>query len=222
MATSELPRDDLVKMLRVMQRDIDLLKMQSPLANTGLSVAESGSVVVAGGIQSSNYVAGVAGWRMDGAALEANTGVIGDGALANPVIFASPHAAASGFALTTSFATLASGDVAVPPGMTQLQVFVAVRMYALNPNTAAGSDAAGGDAIYVKASVALSYSTATPTGISGSGGFATTTAADAFTLTGLTPGAAVTLAVQGASAFAPLAADAGNYASVSAALSWSR
>lgn len=242
MATADLPRDDLVKLIRVMQRDIDLLKMQSPLANTGLTIPGTGEVDVTGllrvlgnlivsglvtvdatgGIQSSNYVSGTAGWRFDGTSLEANTGVIGNGALANPVIFASPRAAASGFALLTTYRTLASVTVTVPPGMTQLQVFVTARLFVYNPNSTGGSDGAGVDALYVQAQVAGNSSTATPTGISGSGGFATTVSSDSFTLTGLAPGATVTLAVQGATGFANLAANAGNYASVAAAVSWSR
>lgn len=37
MSTAELPRDDLIRMIRAMQHDIEMLKQRSPLANTGLS-----------------------------------------------------------------------------------------------------------------------------------------------------------------------------------------
>jgi hypothetical protein len=241
-ATSDLPRD-LVKHLRDLKARLERQERRDPFANTGLSVPSAGEVDMtgllrvlgelivsglavidaAGGIQSSNYIADIQGWRFNGTAVEINTGIIGNNALANPVIPGAPRAATSGgFALSTSFATLASATVTVPAGMTQVAVSVSVRLYAINPNTTGGGGA-GTDAIYVRALIGASnYSTATPALIPGSNGYVTTVADDSWLITGLTGGASLTLAVQGRSAYAALAFNAGNYASISATLSWYR
>lgn len=243
MATSDLPKDDLAKHLRNLQNRLERLEKRNPFANTGLSVPFAGEIDAAGilrvlgelvvsgfavidatgGIQSSNYVADIAGWRFNGTAVEINTGIIGNTALANPVIPGAPRAATTGgFALTTSFVGLASTSVTVPAGMTQLAVNISVRLYAVNPNTT-GAGGAGADALYVRALVGASnYSTSTPALILGSNGYVTTVAEDSWLMTGLTAGQVIPLSVQGRTAYQAMAANAGNYASLAATLAFYR
>src|SRR5690349_15997908 len=87
--------------------------LRNPLANTGLSATEPGTlqvdgdlVVKDGEVRSSNYVAGVSGWRLrpDGT-IEMNDaqirgGIIGNDALTNPVIPGSVWAEASDFTVS--------------------------------------------------------------------------------------------------------------------------
>lgn len=46
MATSELPRDDLIRLIRAMQADIETLKQRSPLANTGFTSTGPGALAL--------------------------------------------------------------------------------------------------------------------------------------------------------------------------------
>jgi hypothetical protein len=92
----------------------------------------------------------------------------------------------------------------------------------INPRTTGGADGAGTDAIFVSVKLGATASTATPTGVSGSNGFATTTCDESFNLAGLTPGSTIRLGVHGCSGYQSLAAHPDNRASYSATLVWLR
>jgi hypothetical protein len=206
--------------LRDMNEQVKRQASASRLVRSGLSVPEEGVTAVDGDLQSESFVAGSSGWRMraDGSA-EFNGVLMGQD---TPVQQSAPRTSANGFSLSTTYATLASVNVTVPQGCTRAFAAVFGRMYVLNPNTSGGGDGTGQDAIYVKAGFGGSLTTATPTGISGFGGFATTTGFDAFELDGLTPGGSVSLIVQGRSGYQPIASNADNYINSVAAVTWLR
>jgi hypothetical protein len=219
-----------------------LEKLNNVLANTGLSVPSpnvtqvdgslnvvgnlnvSGASTVSGtnGIQSSNYVAGTSGWKFNGTSLEANTGVIGNGALANPVTGGATWASSTGFALSTTLTELAGINITVPAGFSQAFGTIGAYVFAYNHNTTGGSNGSGGDAIYAQAQISTSQSRANPIGVSGSGGFATSSSGTGYALTGLTPGSTIRLSVYGSSAYAAMASDASNYANAFASVIWLR
>lgn len=249
MPTGEMPRDDLIKWIRQLESRLAIVEQRSPLANTGMTVPAANEVDVTGllkilgdlnvsgtatisglttvsgnsGIESSNYVAGTAGWKFDGTSLEANTGVIGNGALANPVI---PHAlnpSGTGFGLTTTWAVLASVATTVPAGMTSALVIAAGSMAAYNPNTTGGSNGTGGEYWNCQVSTSPGYgSYSYPVGVSGNGGLASAHTSVAFTLTGLTSGSTLTGQVWGSSSYQAVAANASNKCSGAFALLWMR
>ena len=240
MATPNLPRD-LIEHLRKLQARLERAERRDPFANTGLSVPSPGEVdmtgllrvlgelVVSGfavidatgGIQSSNYVADVAGWRLDGFTPEFNTPTKGIGTVKETI--QTLRVSASNFALTTTFATLATMNAVVPTGFTGLNARLDTQLYDVNPNTTGGTGAIGGDYIYVRALLGgASTSTATPTPILGSNGLATTMSGAVFDLAGLTDGQVIPLAVQGRSGYASIAAYSGNYVSLTAVLTWTR
>ena len=129
---------------------------------------------------------------------------------------------AGGFAVTTSPTTQASVTVTVPQGCTSGQVTAFGRFYAVNQNTTGGSDTTGSDAIYVKVGIGTALSLATPTGISGGNGYATTVGFDVFELFGLTEGDTLTFTVKVSSGIQALPAYADNYVSGIAAITWLR
>lgn len=150
-------------------------------------------------------------------------GSVSNDALTNPVKPAIVRLSQAPFSLSTSYATLDSASVTVPDGFTKLFVPNATaRLYVVNTNTTGGGDGAGLEAIYVKVSVGANESTATPTGVSGFNGFATTFANDAFLLEDLTSGSSVSFTLQGKCAYSGVPSYADNYAIASFGLSWSR
>lgn len=194
-------------------------------ATIGGTTAISGATTVSGtsGIQSSNYVAGSAGWKFDGTQLEANTGVIGNGALANPVVPKALNPSATGFGLTTTWAVLASVATTVPAGMTSALVMAAGSMAAYNPNTTGGSNGTGGEYWNCQVSTSPGYgSYSYPIGVSGNGGLASAHTSVAFTLTGLTGGSTLTGQVWGSSSYQAVAANTGNKCSGAFAILWMR
>lgn len=236
MATSELPRDDLVVYLRKLEARIAIIEQRSPLANTGLSVPGvgvtqvdgalnvSGAATVSGtgGIQSSNYVAGVSGWRFDGVALEANTGLVGDGALANPIMMGRIRASATNYALPfNSWGTPASVNVTVPADKTRLIAIVQGYTFTRNVNTTGGSSA-GGDITYAYIGFGGFSSDSVGWPLSGSGGFTGAFAGDVFTFSGLTAGSTLTLGMNVATGYQPIPADPSTRCAVSAGLFWLR
>ncbi len=215
MATSDLPRDDIAKYLKQLEDRIAQVERRSPLAGSGMSVSAPGEVDVAG-------LLSVTGNLSVTGTLTIGAGLIPTEALASPVAGQVARASSSLFTLTTSYATLASATpVPVPAGFSTCQVVVFAQMYVVNPNTTGGSNGAGGDALYVKALISSSGTTATPTAVAGSSGYATTYAQDGFVLSGLAAGSSVTVSVQGKSAYAPIAPSA-CYVQVAASLTWTR
>lgn len=130
------------------------------------------------------------------------------------------YQSATNFALSTSMVALASTTLVVPTGMTGVSITATGRVYSLNPNTTGGSNGTGGDAIYAQVNIGGVTGYGLPTGISGSGGFATSVASLTSVVTGLTAGATVVVAVNGASGYAAIAANASNTAELSASVLW--
>ena len=161
----------------------------------------------------------------DGAVLNAlylRPGSVSNNALASPVVPGVAKARGTGFALATSFAEVAGLDIVVPDGCTQLLATATASVFAYNPNTTGGSNGAGGDALYAAIVLRGVASDTYAVGVSGNGGYATSTAAESFSFTGLTPGSSIRLSVQGASAYASLAANTNNRANGSVTLLWLR
>jgi hypothetical protein len=206
-------------MLDETRRTLRRMQSASPFFGTGMHPNGDG------GIDSDNFVAGSSGYsfKADGNA-EFNDITIRGAAIGidAPVLIQTVRASASNFALTLTLTEKAGVDVTVPEGCTRLRSIALGRMYIVNPNTTGGADGTGTSAIYVQAGVGGSVSVATPTGISGSNGFATTNGDDSFELDGLTPGQVVRVNVLGACAYASIAASTDNYASVVASLTWLR
>lgn len=149
-------------------------------------------------------------------------GKISNDALTDPVIPQVARLSASGFSLTTTHVDQDSVSLTVPDECTRLLASVQGRMYVVNSNTTGGADGTGTEAIYVRLTVGVNQSTATPTGVSGSFGFASTTGQDAFLLSGLTPGGSVTFAVAGKCGYSSIPAYVDNYIIATATLIWLR
>lgn len=134
-----------------------------------------------------------------------------------------PGLAAGGttnFALTTTMATLFTLTMTVPPGFTQCAVSVSSRVYAINPNTTGGADAAGADYIYTRTNIAGTYPTALPILVGGSGNSAVSVAPFSQLLTGLTPGSTFDITVEAKTSYAAWAANTLNLVDLSGFLSW--
>ena len=226
----------LLRELRTMRQAMNHLLDNSGIHLTGPKAFDiDGDVNVTGLMKGSGFDgdldagdAGTTGWAMDGdraafGELILRPGSIGNDSLTDPVKTEVYRAQASNFALTAATLQEKCGvNVTVPPGFTQAQVSGVARLYAANPNSTGGADGTGTDALYVQVEIAGQTSAATPTGVSGSGGFATTVSFDAFVLTGLTPGSTIRVAANGASAVANIAASGQNYVNVVATITWLR
>lgn len=175
-----------------------------------------------------NDDAGTKGWALSSlkaafGELILRPGSIGNDSLTNPVMVNVVRAATTDFGLIpATMVEKASVTVVVPDGFTQANVAAFAKMYCRNPNTTGGADGTGTDALYVRPNVAGSTPISTPTGVSGSGGFATAVNFDSFPLSGLTSGSSIHIGVEGASAVASIASDPNNYISLVATISWLR
>ena len=217
------------------------LEQRRPLSNTGFSmdgpkaVTFDGDLNVTGLMKGSGFDgdldagdAGSAGWAMDGdraafGELILRPGSIGNDSLTDPVKFNVVRADTTNFGLVAgTMVEKASTSITVPAGFTEANVAAFAKMYCRNPNTTGGADGAGTDALYVRPNVAGNTPISTPTGVSGSGGFATAVNFDSFPLVGLTSGSTIHIGVEGASAVAAIAADPNNYISLVATVSWLR
>jgi hypothetical protein len=204
------------------------LEQRQPFANTPIRPQADGSVQSSdfdGDLATDN--AGTKGWALSSlkaafGELILRPGSIGNDSLTDPVKQTVHKASGSNFPLTTTDTERAGVNITVPAGFTQAQVSMFGRMYAINPNTTGGADATGTDALYVSVGIAGNYSLATPTGISGSNGFATTNGFDSFILTGLAPGSTIRLSALASCAYQPIAATADNFISAVASISWLR
>lgn len=166
------------------------------------------------GIQSSNYVAGTSGWRLNGTQIETHTSIAG---FVNNVTVS---CSARNFALTTTMATLASGTITVPAGYTQCDVVLLGQLYAQDPNTTGGSNTTGGDYIYCQATFNGYSSVSYPFGVTGNGGAVTADSFGSKNFTGLTPGSSIAYNVRGQTAYAGFAAATGNSAQMTCAILW--
>lgn len=185
----------------------------------------SGLTTVSGtnGIRSSNYVAGSAGWKFDGTSLEANTGVIGDGALANPVNPDRARATGSNYALGAAvWSVAASVLVTVPASRTGLVATCLGYTFTRNMNTTGGSNGTGGDITYAYVGLGGQASASVGWPLSGNGGFTGAFAGDVFNFAGLTPGSTLTLTMNVSAGYQAIPADTNTRCSVSAGLLWLR
>lgn len=230
MARQPEPWKTLRDEIRKIQDQIRRMQAASPFFGTGFHPT------AANGIESDDFDgdldagdAGSKGWAFNSARAAIGELFLRPGSLSNdyltsPVVPGVARNAATGFSLTAgTLVEKVALDLIVPDGTTRLLCTAAARLYALNPNTTGGSNGSGGDALYVSIRLGSSTATvATPTGLSGSGGFATTSTDESYSLTGLIPGSTLRLSVLCASGYANLAANTDNRASFSATLLWLR
>lgn len=108
-------------------------------------------------------------------------GIIGNDALASPIMVGRTSAAATGFGLTGSDQTFASTTIAVPAGFTQALVFVVCNVGAINPT---GTD----DFLYSKAMIEGVASREVFGYVADNGGSVAVTTAKSDLLTGLSGG----------------------------------
>lgn len=196
-------------------------KLNNPFANTGLSVPGPGVTQVDGtlNVVGSETVSG--NLTVSGTLVLPNASV-NNAALASPVTGGSSSASTTGFALSTTLTELAGIDITVPAGFTQAYGTIGAYVFSYNPNTTGGSNGVGGDAIYAQARIGTTQSRANPIGVSGNGGFATSSSGTGYGLTGLTPGGTIRLSVYGSSAYAAIASNVNNYANAFASIIWLR
>ncbi|GAA2037318.1 hypothetical protein GCM10009740_31350 [Terrabacter terrae] len=176
--------------------------------------------------------AGTRGWALNSfraafGELILRPGSVGNDSLTSPVDGKVGNVSASGFALAAgSFAELAFQLITVPPGFTQALVSAGASVFSYNPNTTAGNNGQGGDAIYCAVQVSVTggaqASHPNPAPLSGSGGFTTATSGAGFSLAGLTGGDTIRLSVLGCSAYQGLAANPDNYANAYATVTFLR
>lgn len=224
MARQPEPWKTLRDEFRKLQDQIRRMQAASPFFGTGMHPNGNG------GIDSDNFVAGLSGYSFgnDGDAefneLTLRSGIVGNDALTSPVVPGIAREGATNFALTAGTLQEKAGtDLVVPAGCTRLLATVTGRLYAVNTHTAGGADGTGTDALYVALKLGSGSATlATPTGISGNGGFATTTAAESYSLDSLTPDSTLRLGVYGACGYVNFAAHVDNRASYAATLIWLR
>ena len=204
-------------------------------SGTGLSVPSDGVtqvdgdlVVKDGEVRSSNYVAGVSGWRLrpDGT-IEVNDaeirgGIIGNDALTNPSKSEAIYASTTNFSLTTTLTNKLTKTLTVPAGFTSAAITVTARVFIFNPNTTGGYDGAGGEYLYGQANIAGFNGWALPLAISGNSGSGTNISTFSAVLTGLTPGGSVLVQAAAQTAYASVAASSGNTAELSGMVTWYR
>lgn len=194
--------------LEKLRERIRRLENASPFSGTGLSIPADGTTQVTGNLLvTGDFTA---------------EGKVSNDALTDPVIPQVARLSASAFSLTTTYADKDTASLTVPEGCTRLLASVQGRLYVVNTNTTGGADGTGTEAIYVRLTVGTNQSTATPTGVSGSNGFASTTGQDAFLLTGLAAGDPVTFAVGGKCGYSSIPTYADNYIIATATLIWLR
>lgn len=219
MAALPEPWKSLSAAVEAMQERLRRLEQRSPFFGTGMHTNGSG------GIDSDNYVAGSSGYHFgsDGNA-EFNDVTIRGAVVGvdSPVLISVVKVSASNFSLSTSYVEKDGLDVTVPDGCTRVQAAMFGRLYVVNTNTTGGADGTGTEAIYVKCALGSSVTTATPTGVSGSNGFATSVGFESFVITGLTPGATLHFGVQGKCGYSSIPTFADNYILGVGTLTWLR
>lgn len=148
-------------------------------------------------------------------------GSVGYAALANPVAPGVVYGTASNFALGTTWATLLTSTITVPPGFTQCAFSMSSRVFAHNPNTTGGVDGAGGDYLYSRTTIAGIFPPALPILAKG---WPAVTIIDPFSVVGynLTPGGTTTIIVEAMTGLLAWAADADNIVDLSGSLLWFR
>jgi hypothetical protein len=209
--------------MKGIESQISLLheRMNNPLANTGLTVPSAGVVECDGtfNVVGSENVSG--NLTVSGTLVLPNASV-NNAWLASPVSGGANNPSVNGFALSTTLVELAGVDITVPAGFSQVVGVIGAFVFAYDPNTTGGSNGTGGDAIYAQARLGATQSRANPLGVSGNGGFTTSSSAVGYTLSGLTGGSTIRLSVYGAAAYQAIAYNASNYANAYASFTWLR
>jgi len=198
--TPQVPQD-IIDLIRDLQRRVSDLETAAPIRNAqisggqGLTVNSTAGIKVTGGggitveapgtVRSSDFVAGSTGWSL-GAAAEFNTltlrgGIIGNDALANPADFGSSGSSASGWTVPTVETSVLTGSITVPAGFTRAVVLAIASAGAVNQTASA-------DFLYVAAAI-LGTRGGSSIGYAGpSGGWTMQTAHAIRALTGLSGG----------------------------------
>lgn len=221
-----------------LRKDLDELRLRSEWTGSGSRPNGAGGVVVDGELivdggeaRSGNYVGGTSGWHLSGDGKAEFKDVIlydiPNSMLANPVDGKVGNVSATGFSLGSgALVELAFQNVIVPAGFTQALVTAGGSVFSYNPNTAGGSNGAGGDAVYcmvqITTTAGAQASRLNPVGVSGSGGYATSFSGAGFNLTALAGGDTIRLSVYGCSAYQALGANPDNYANAYATVMFLR
>ncbi|MGZ4556651.1 MAG: hypothetical protein ACXVXZ_13055 [Mycobacteriaceae bacterium] len=202
MAAQPEPWPRLSRDLEQMREDIKRLQQSfsSFLSGMGLSVPASGVAQVDGSLvvqngeaKSGNYASGSAGWHLgnDGNAefnaLTLRAGIVGNGALTNPVTFDGNGGATTNFAIPTTSSVVNSVTNVVPAGITKMASFVTGSISGFNGTAAAD---------YLFASCAITGNGTTYLGnslydLAAAGAGVEVSCAKYGILTGLTPGTSV-------------------------------
>jgi hypothetical protein len=197
-------------------------RLNNVLAHTGLSVPAQGVVQCDG-----NFHVATGNLLVDGSTtingpLVLPNASVNNAWLASPVSGGANNPSVNGFALSTTLVELAGVDITVPDGFSQVVGVIGAFVFAYDPNTTGGSNGTGGDAIYAQARLGATQSRANPLGVSGNGGFTTSSSAVGYTLSGLTGGSTIRLSVYGSAAYQAIAYNASNYANAYASFTWLR
>jgi hypothetical protein len=132
------------------------------------------------------------------------------------------YGAATNFALTTTLTTLKTITLTVPTGYTTAQINATGRVYAINPNTTGGSNSAGGDYLIAETHIGAYWGYGLPLTTVGLGSSNVNVAPFSVTLTGLTAGGTINVAVKGGTSFLTWAANAGHTAELTGSVLWLR
>lgn len=199
------------------------LENRSPFFGTGIH--PNGNQ----GLDSDNFVAGVSGYSFQGDTgnaefndLTLRGGIIGNDALTTPTAPGVVWATASNFAVSTSYTTLITRTVTVPPGFTSAAVSLTGRVFAIDPNTTGGSNGSGADYLYALTTIAGIDGNGLPIPLGGYNGSIINACPLSTILTGLTPGGTFTVSLSAASSFQAFAADASNTADLGGSILWFR
>lgn len=167
--------------------------------------------------------AGTKGWAMDAdqaafGELILRPGSIGNDALTDPVIPGSVWVASTSFSVAVAWNTVASQTVTVPAGCTRLEADVRARVTAFYNNVGTGVDY-----LYARLTVGGQSSGFYPLAVTDSGGSGTNHVFRNVLLTGLTPGATVSITLEGSTSFNSWAGPTtNNEAQIGASLRWLR
>lgn len=207
--------------LRDQQEQLRKQGSASVLARSGLSVPAEDVTQVDGSL---NVVGdlNVSGAAAITGTLSLPAGIIDNDALAEPVIPGVVNLYAENFSLSAAFVERVGVNLTVPSGCTRLLASASAWVSAYNLNTTGGSDGTGADYLYVYCRIGSTSGEYNPTGISGNGGTASSSAGYGQLLSGLTPGATLRVGAWCSSQYTTIAASTYNYVTMTGTLNWLR